>query len=79
MVESRLGKNMRKVALLAAVLLSAAFANVNTSYAATDEELMKLNKSTHDFLRDAWNPYAATSAPAAATKGKKAAKKKSKK
>ena len=69
---------MRKIALLAAVVLSAAFANTSTSYAATDAELYNLNKNTHLFLRDAWNPYAATAKPAAAP-GKKMAKKKSKK
>ena len=68
---------MRKIALLAAVVLSAAFANTSTSYAVTDAELYSLNKNTHMFVRDAWNPYAATAKPAAP--GKKMAKKKSKK
>lgn len=70
---------MRKLALLSVVVLSAAFANTTTSYAATDEELMNLNKNTHLFVRDLWNPYAATSKPAAAAPKAKMAKKKSKK
>jgi hypothetical protein len=68
---------MRKIALLAAVALSAAFANTSTSFAATDAEFYSLNKNTHMFLHDAWNPYAATAKPAAPAK--KMAKKKSKK
>jgi hypothetical protein len=68
---------MRKIALLAAVALSAAFANTSTSYAATDAEFYNLNKNTHLFVRDAWNPYAATSKPAAAP-AKKVSKKKMK-
>jgi hypothetical protein len=75
----RLGIQMRKVALLAAFALSVVFANTSSSNAATDEELYNLNKNSHMFVRDLWNPYAATSAPTAATKGKKVAKKKSKK
>jgi hypothetical protein len=65
---------MRKIALLTAVVLSAAYANTGTSYAATDAELYNLNKNTHLFMRDAWNPYAATARPAT---GKKIARKKS--
>jgi hypothetical protein len=68
---------MRKIALLAAVVLSAAYANTSPSHAATDAELYNLNKNTHVFLRDAWNPYAATAKPAKAT-GKKIARRKSK-
>jgi len=59
---------MRKVALLAAIALSVAFLNTSTSVAATDAELYNLNKNGHDFVRDLWNPYAATSKPAAAPK-----------
>ena len=73
---------MRKVALLAAIALSVVFANTSTSVAATDTELYNLNKNGHDFVRDLWNPYAATAKPAAAPKAAKKAKmakKKSKK
>jgi hypothetical protein len=70
---------MRKIALLTAFALAVVFANTSSSNAATDAELYALNKDAHNFVRDLWNPYAATSAPAAATKGKKVAKKKSKK
>ena len=70
---------MRKVALLAAIALSVVFLNTSTSVAATDAELYNLNKNGHDFVRDLWNPYAATSKPAAAPKAKKMAKKKGKK
>jgi hypothetical protein len=66
---------MRKIALLAAVVLSAAFANPSTSYAQGGDA--NLNKNTHLFVRDAMNPYAATAKPAAAP-GKKVAKKKGK-
>ena len=70
---------MRKAALLAAIALSAVFANTSSSGAMTDAEWYNLNKNGHNFVRDAWNPYAATSKPAAAPKAKKVAKKKSKK
>jgi hypothetical protein len=70
---------MRKIALLAAFALSAVFANTSSSNAATDAELMNLNKDAHNFIRDAWNPYAATATPAAGPKAKRMAKKKSKK
>jgi hypothetical protein len=62
---------MRKVALLAAVVLSAVFANPSSSVAATDEELYNLNKNTHLFIKDLWNPYAASATPAAASKAAK--------
>ena len=67
---------MRKVALLAAVALSAVFANTSSSIAATDEEFYNLNKNTYLFLKDAWNPAAATAQPAAPAAGAKVAKKK---
>jgi hypothetical protein len=63
---------MRKIALLAAVVLSAAF--TSPSFATTDAELYALNKNTHSFMKDLWNPYAATATPAGPTK--KMAKKK---
>ena len=67
---------MRKVALFAAVALAAAFANTSPSRAADD--VASLNKNTHLFLADVFNPYAATSKVAAASdkKGKKGKKKK---
>ena len=68
---------MRKVALLAAVALSAVFANTSSSIAATDDEFYNLNKNTHLFLKDLWNPAAVTAQPAAGVKVAK--KKKSKK
>lgn len=67
---------MRKVALLAAVALSAVFANTSSSIAATDEEFYNLNKNTHLFLKDLWNPAAVTAQPAAPAAGAKVAKKK---
>ncbi len=69
---------MRKLALLAAVVLVAALsAQPNVAVAQT---VQSLNPNTDKLLRDAANPYGATSkaaAPAkAAKKGKKKAKKK---
>jgi hypothetical protein len=68
---------MRKLALLAAVALSAAFfATPSTpSYAQGTD----LNPNTTKFVRDAWNPYAATAQPAAAAKAAKKKKGKKKK
>jgi hypothetical protein len=66
---------MRKIALLAAVVLSAALANTSTSYAQQGGDAWyNLNKNAHMFVRDAWNPYAATARPAAAP-GKRGKKK----
>lgn len=75
------GNNMRKVALLAAVVLSAAFSNISTSYAA-DEDIANLNRNTFLFLGDLFNPAATAqpaAAPAPAAEVKVAKKKKSKK
>ena len=69
-----LGITMRKVALFAAVALAAVFANTSPSRAADD--VASLNKNTHVFLADAFNPYVATSKVAAAPKAKKGKKKK---
>jgi hypothetical protein len=63
---------MRKVALLTAVVLSAMFANTSSSVALTDEELYKMNKSTHDLFRGA----AVAGQPAAAEPAMKHKKKK---
>ena len=70
---------MRKVALLAAVVLPALFATNSTSYAA-GEEASDLNKNTTLFLRDLFNPAGmAQPAAAPAAPAKVAKKKKSKK
>jgi hypothetical protein len=73
---------MRKVALLAAVLVAAAFSS--TSNVAVAQQGQDLNPNTTKFVRDAVNPYAATATPAAAPgkaakKGKKKGKKGKKK
>jgi hypothetical protein len=66
---------MRKVALLAAVMVAAAFSSTSNVAVAQAQDL---NPSTTKFLHDAVNPYAATMAPAAPAKAAKH-KKKSKK
>ena len=68
---------MRKVALLAAVLVAAAFSSTSNVAVAQGQDL---NPNTTKFLQDAVNPYAATATPAAAPgKAMKKGKKKSKK
>jgi hypothetical protein len=70
---------MRKVALLAAVIVAAAFSSTSNVAVAQGQDL---NPNTTKFVRDAVNPYAATATPAApkAAKHKKHKKhKKSKK
>ena len=66
---------MRKFALLAALALAASFMGPSTSSFAQTAPFEELNKNTFSFVRDAWNPYAASSKPAApakmARKGKK--------
>jgi hypothetical protein len=54
---------MRKVALLAAVIVTAAFSS-NVAVAQGQD----LNPNTTKFVRDAINPYAATAKPAAPAK-----------
>ena len=67
-----LGINMRKAALLAAVIAAAAFsATSNVSVAQTDP-----NPNTTKLMQDAVNPYVATAKPAAPAKHKHKAKKK---
>ena len=52
-------KNMRKAAFLAAAALAAVLSSQpNVAVAAGD-----LNQNTHNFIRDALNPYAATAQP----------------
>jgi hypothetical protein len=51
---------MRKVALLAAVIVAAAFSSTSNVAVAED-----LNPNTTKFISDALNPYAATATPAA--------------
>jgi hypothetical protein len=51
---------MRKVALLAAVIVAAAFSSTSNMAVAED-----LNPMTTKFVHDALNPYAATATPAA--------------
>jgi hypothetical protein len=66
---------MRKVALLAAVVMAAAFStSSNIAIAQTDQ-----NPNTTKFMQDAMNPYQATSKPAAAPKMHRGHKKKMKK
>jgi len=69
---------MRKVALLAAVLVAAAFSSTSNVAVAQGQDM---NPNTTKFLKDAVNPYAATATPAAPAKAVKAkkGKKKSKK
>src|SRR5258707_15239779 len=50
---------MRKVALLAAVIVAAAFSSTSNVAVAED-----LNANTTKFVADALNPYAATATPA---------------
>jgi len=71
---------MRKLAVLAVLMLAAAIALPTTSNAAKKKEdpAVAAQKNTSDFIRDAMNPYEATKAkPAAAHKHghKKMAKK----
>jgi Spy/CpxP family protein refolding chaperone len=51
---------MRKVALLAAVIVAAAFSSTSNVAVAED-----MNPNTTKFLQDAVNPYVATAKPAA--------------
>jgi hypothetical protein len=68
---------MRKVALLAAVIVAAAFSSTSNVAVAQGQDL---NPNTTKFVRDAVNPYTATAKPAAPTKAAKHKKhKKSKK
>jgi hypothetical protein len=53
---------MRKVALLAAVLVAAAFSSTSNVAVAQGQDL---NPNTTKFLQDAVNPYVATAKPAA--------------
>jgi hypothetical protein len=68
---------MRKVALLAAFGLSVAFLSISSTVPASAQAVQDLNKNTHLFLKDLFNPAAA--APAPAKGGKKVAAKKGKK
>ena len=67
---------MRKVALLAAVIVAAAFSSTSNVAVAQGQDL---NPNTTKFVRDAVNPYAATAKAAAPAKAAKHKKKKSKK
>ena len=53
---------MRKVALLAAVIVAAAFSSTSNVAVAQGQDL---NPNTTKFVADALNPYAATATPAA--------------
>ena len=66
---------MRKVALLAAVALSAVFANTSSSVAA-NEDVANLNKNTFLFLQGPFGPAAQAAPAAAPAAGAKVAKKK---
>ena len=63
---------MRKVALLAAVLVAAAFSSTSNVAVAQGQDL---NPNTTKFLQDAVNPYVATSKSAAAAPAMKGHKK----
>jgi hypothetical protein len=68
-VDLRLGViKMRKVALLAAVIVAAAFSSTSNVAVAQGQDL---NPNTTKFVRDAVNPYAATAKPAAPAMHKK--------
>ena len=72
----RLGIPMRKVALLAAIALSVAFANTSTSLAAKNAARLQCrSKIGNMFVSDLWNPYAVTSTTDAAPKAKEMAAK----
>jgi hypothetical protein len=66
---------MRKVALLAAVALSAVFANTSSSIAATDE-FYNLNKNTFLFMQGPFGAGVQAAPDAAPAAGPKVAKKK---
>jgi hypothetical protein len=66
---------MRKVALLAAIVLSAAFMTAPSSVVAQDA-FYEANKNGFMFVRDILNPYAASAKPAETPKVAKARKKK---
>ena len=68
------GYNMRKVALFAAVAMTAAFANTSTPAVAQD--FFELNKNTFMFLQGPAGPAATAAAPAPAKAAKKGKKKK---
>jgi hypothetical protein len=67
---------MRKAALLAAVIVAAAFSSTSNVAVAQGQDL---NPNTTKFVRDAVNPYAATATPAAPKAAKHKKHKKSKK
>lgn len=67
---------MRKVALLAAVIVAAAFSSTSNVAVAQGQDL---NPNTTKFVRDAVNPYAATATPAAPKAAKHKRHKKHKK
>jgi hypothetical protein len=67
---------MRKIALLAALAFAASFMGPSTSAFAQADPLYSLNKNGFDFVRDAWNPYAASSKAAAPAKAARKGKKK---
>jgi hypothetical protein len=67
---------MRKVALLAAVMVAAAFSSTSNVAVAQGQDL---NPTITKFLHDAVNPYAATATPAEPAKKAHHKKKKSKK
>jgi hypothetical protein len=63
---------MRKVALLAALLIAAAFSSTSIAYAQkADPAAVSASNNTAKFLHDATFPYQVTSKPAAAPKAKK--------
>ena len=69
---------MRKIILLAAVGLFAALAATTSSVPASAQSA-DMNPNTTAFLKDLFNPYAATATPAAAPAGMKAGKRSKKK
>ena len=74
------GTHMRKVAVLAALLIAAAFSSTSIAYAQkSDPAAVKASNNTAKFLHDATFPYSVTAKAQAAPKAKKAKKSKKKK
>ena len=71
------GIHMRKVALLAALLIAAAFSSASVANAQAKENPAAVaGRNTAKFLHDATFPYSVTAKPAAAPKAAKKGKKK---
>src|SRR5690606_30818154 len=60
------GISMRKAALFAAVMLAATLSTTSSNAASKPDPAIAAQQNAANFFRDALNPYAATSRPAAA-------------